>query len=278
VRSRKTPPPEATGPKTSTRTDLFDAAAPSAPARAQAELRFGQLGIAQLRLHALDPALVFAAVDARVKAAPQLFTAAPVVLDFAALAAVPDAPAVRSLIEAVQGAGLHPVGIAAGSDALAALARELALPLFAKFREREAGAPEPIAVAPAPAPIVPVEAVVVPAPVAPTRAPGQHHAEPVRSGQRLYARGTDLTVAAVVGHGAEVIADGSIHLYGVLRGRALAGAQGDASARIYCQNFQAELIAIAGCYRVFEEPAPELHGRAVQAWLEGDNLRVAALN
>ena len=107
---------------------------------------------------------------------------------------------------------------------------------------------------------------------------GQHHAEPVRSGQRLYARGTDLTVAAVVGHGAEVIADGSIHIYGVLRGRALAGARGDTAARIYCQNFQAELVAIAGQYRVFEEPVAEWHGKPVQAWLEGDKLRLAPLS
>lgn len=288
MRSRKNPTPAETGPRTATPADLFDAATPAGSARAHAELRFSQLGIAQLKLHALDPALVFAAVDTRVQAAPQLFKHAPVVLDLSALDEVPTPAAVQAVIEAVHGAGLHPVGIASGSDALVALARGLELPLFAKFRgEREHAvaavvAAPPVEVPPAVAEIAPQPAAVAapePVPAAnPARPAGQHHAEPVRSGQRLYARGTDLTIAAVVGHGAEVIADGSIHLYGVLRGRALAGAQGDATARIYCQNFQAELIAIAGCYRVFEEPAPELHGRAVQAWLEGDTLKLAALN
>lgn len=287
MRSRKNPTPAETGPRTATSADLFDAATPVGGARVHAELRFSQLGIAQLKLHALDPALVFAAVDVRVQAAPQLFTHAPVVLDLSALDEVPTPASLQPVIEAVLGAGLHPVGIASGSDALVALARSLEMPLFAKFRaEREAAATveagpaavEPVAVV-LPEPASAPEPVTVHAmPVTPARPAGQHHAEPVRSGQRLYARGTDLTIAAMVGHGAEVIADGSIHLYGVLRGRALAGAHGDVAARIYCQNFQAELIAIAGHYRVFEEPSPDLHGRAVQAWLDGDTLKVSALN
>ncbi|MBK6727252.1 MAG: septum site-determining protein MinC [Xanthomonadales bacterium] len=253
--------------------DLFVPASGTAPP-ALAELRFGAIGVGQLKPLSADPALLFAEIEARVQAAVQLLEFAPVVLDLSALQPLPAVPAMRALLDAVHAGGLRPVGLASADEATAALARELDLPLFAKFRaQREVAAA--IAVA--------AESAVEPAPeAAPTevaaRAPGQHHAEPVRSGQRLYARGTDLTVAAMVGHGAEVIADGSIHLYGVLRGRALAGARGDASARIYCQNFQAELIAIAGQYRVFEEPAADLHGHAVQAWLEGDRLMVAALH
>ena len=283
VRARKSPPPAATAEPSAAPIDLFESkpgAANAAPARV-AELRFGQVGIAQLKLHSLDQALVYADVEARVRAAPQLFEGAPVVFDLSALEGLPAAAVVRALIASVHGAGLHPVGLAAGEDALAALARELDLPLFAKFRaEREpAPVPEaaatPVAAEPAPAPEPLVVEVPVPSEARPV---GQHHADPVRSGQRLYARGTDLTVAAVVGHGAEVIADGSIHIYGVLRGRALAGARGDTSARIYCQNFQAELVAIAGQYRVFEEPVAELHGKPVQAWLEGDKLKLAPLS
>ena len=261
--------------------DLFEskASATSAPQRV-AELRFGQIGMAQLKLYSIDPARLYADVEARVQAAPQLFALAPVVFDLSALDVLPSAEAMRSLIEAVHGAGLHPVGLAA-SDAVAALAHELDWPVFAKFRvERESVVMSEPVIAAAVEVIAPVlESVIVDMPVmAEVRAVGQHHAEPVRSGQRLYARGTDLTVAEMVGHGAEVIADGSIHLYGVLRGRALAGARGNTAARIYCQNFQAELIAIAGQYRVFEEPAPELHGKAVQAWLEGDKLKLAPLS
>jgi septum site-determining protein MinC len=75
----------------------------------------------------------------------------------------------------------------------------------------------------------------------------------VRSGQQLYAENCDLTVMATVGAGAEVIADGSIHIYGTLRGRALAGAQGNTAARIFCRDFHAELVAIAGHYKVLDD-------------------------
>ena len=98
------------------------------------------------------------------------------------------------------------------------------------------------------------------------------HDKPVRSGQQIYARGRDLVLTTLVGNGAEVIADGSIHIYGALRGRALAGAQGDESARIYCQEFHAELVSIAGQYI----PA-ELRGQPVQAWLEGGRLLLKKL-
>ena len=93
----------------------------------------------------------------------------------------------------------------------------------------------------------------------------------------MYAQGRDLTVCAMVGNGAEVIADGSIHIYGSLRGRALAGARGDASARIFCREFHAELVAIAGHYKVMESIPPELQGKPVQVWLENDKLQIAAL-
>ncbi|HRG17002.1 MAG TPA: septum site-determining protein MinC [Pseudomonadota bacterium] len=290
VRARKSPPPAATPDLSAAPIDLFEAQSDAASAASLpsvsgrvAELRFGQVGLAQLKLHSLDPARIYGDVEARVRAAPQLFDGVPVAFDLSALEAVPSAAAVRALIESVHGAGLRPVGLAVGDDAVAALARELDWPLFAKFRpERDAVAlPESVAAPPVevampePAPAPAVIDVPVAAEVRPV---GQHHAEPVRSGQRLYARGTDLTVAAVVGHGAEVIADGSIHIYGVLRGRALAGARGDTAARIYCQNFQAELVAIAGQYRVFEEPVAELHGKPVQAWLDGDKLKLAALS
>lgn len=82
---------------------------------------------------------------------------------------------------------------------------------------------------------------------------------------------------ATVGNGAEVIADGSIHVYGRLSGRAMAGAQRDTSARIYCTDFHAELLSITGCYRVFEEFPAELRGKPVQAWLDGGKLLLAAL-
>lgn len=101
---------------------------------------------------------------------------------------------------------------------------------------------------------------------------------PVRSGQQIYADNRDLTVLTSVGAGAEVLADGSVHIYGALRGRALAGAQGNEKARIFCREFHAELVAVAGHYKVLEEIPKELRGKAVQIWLENEQLNIAALD
>lgn len=251
------------------------------------ELRFGQLGIAQLTLRSIDPALIWSELDTKVKAAPQLFTLAPLVLDLGQLAALPDAAQLRALIDAIREAGLLPVGLVHGSADSDALGRSLELALFAKLRPAtESAVPkaeaevDPTVVAPTPPTTKakpPIKTSVTTATEMQPRAAGQHHTAPVRSGQQVYARGRDLTLTAMVGNGAEVIADGSIHIYGTLRGRALAGALGDTSARIYCQNFQAELISIAGQYRVFEDMPTELRGKPVQAWLEDDKLKLAAL-
>lgn len=106
----------------------------------------------------------------------------------------------------------------------------------------------------------------------PQRQPTRVIDTPVRSGQQVYARGTDLVVTAAVSEGAEVLADGHIHVYGALRGRALAGASGDAGARIFCRRFEAELVAVAGNYKVAEDMDEVLRGKAVQVRMEGDNL------
>jgi len=98
--------------------------------------------------------------------------------------------------------------------------------------------------------------------------------EPVRSGTQIYARGTDLVVTAAVSPGAELVADGNIHVYGALRGRALAGASGDVEARIFCSRLEAELVSIAGRYLVSEQLPPEQHGLAVQIALVDDQLTV----
>ncbi len=103
-----------------------------------------------------------------------------------------------------------------------------------------------------------------------------HH--PIRSGQRVYAKGSDLILLAAVNAGAEVMADGNIHIYAPLRGRALAGLDGNEDARIFCQNFEAELVAVAGNYRVFEENVPaDLLKKSVQIYLSGEQLHIEIL-
>jgi len=102
---------------------------------------------------------------------------------------------------------------------------------------------------------------------------------PVRAGQRIYARGTDLIITAMVNNGSEIIADGSIHVYAPLRGRALAGASGNTEARIFAASMEPELVSIAGVYRTFEDGIPpELKGQPAQIRLNGDRIDVISLN
>lgn len=100
---------------------------------------------------------------------------------------------------------------------------------------------------------------------------------PVRSGQSLFFPEGDVTIVGSVASGAEVVAGGSIHIYGALRGRAMAGTMGNASARIFCRRLEAELIAIDGFYKTAEDMDPDLRGKAVQIWLEDDAIQAETL-
>jgi septum site-determining protein MinC len=254
------------------------------------ELKIGQVGIANLRVRTLDVEQLAAEMRERVARAPKLFARAAVVVDFGGLARTPELPVARALLEALREAGVLPVALAYGTSENDALAQQLGLPLLAKFRAQyerageapvggapaaKPGAKEPAAVA---APAKPAPAGSAPAPARPGGEPGMIQAAPVRSGQQVYAENRDLTILGTVGAGAEVIADGSIHIYGALRGRALAGAQGNEKARIFCREFHAELVAVAGNYKVLEELPKELRGKAVQIWLDNQELRIAALD
>ncbi len=244
------------------------------------DLKIGQVGIANLRVRTLDVERLGAEMRDRVARAPKLFERGAVIVDFGGLAATPNAATARALLDALRDAGALPVALAYGSTDNERLAVELGLPLLAKFRAQyESSTPAASPPAEAPAPAREERA-------APTRAnagngasgePGQIHAAPIRSGQQIYAGNRDLTLLSTVGAGAEVIADGSIHVYGALRGRALAGAQGNDKARIFSREFHAELVAIAGHYKVMEDIPGDLRGKAVQVWLENEQLNIAAL-
>jgi septum site-determining protein MinC len=244
-----------------------------------ADLRFGQVGIANVRVRNAEPAALRAAIEARVREAPALFERAPVVVDLSFLSPQPDDDAVRALLDAVRGAGMSPVGLAYGDDSMDALARRLGLPLIAKFR---AAYERPERQGPADGHDDPVVAdAKQAAPSAATQpvepAAALQHQQPVRTGQQVYAQGCDLVVVGAVANGAEVLADGNIHVYGALRGRAFAGALGDKATRIFCSEFRAEIVSIAGHYRVFEELPKEFAGRAVQIHLDQDRLQIARL-
>ena len=243
------------------------------------ELKIGQVGIANLRIRTLEVGKLAAEMRERVARAPKLFERAAVIVDFGALPATPDVATARALVDALREAGVLPVALAYGSSDNEQLAITLGLPLLAKFRAQYESAPTaPSAPVPAPPRAAPEPAKAAPAARAPSADPGMVHATPVRSGQQVYAEQRDLTVLATVGAGAEVIADGSIHIYGALRGRALAGAQGFEQARLFCRECHAELVAIAGHYKVLEDMPAALRGKPAQIWLEKGQLHVAALD
>jgi septum site-determining protein MinC len=245
------------------------------------ELKIGQVGVANLRIRTLNVPQLVREMRERVERAPKLFGRAAVIIDFGGLAKIPDTTTAQALLDGLREAGVIPVALAYGTRETEQLAEQLGLPLLAKFRAQyepvgaSAPAPPREKAASEPAPARATAPAPKPAHAAASK-PGMLQKTPVRSGQQLYAENRDLTVLSTVSAGAEVIADGSIHIYGALRGRALAGAQGDTDTRIFCREFHAELVAIAGHYKVMEEVPKELRGKPVQIWLDKDQLKIAA--
>ena len=215
------------------------------------------LKIIQTQLRSTDLATLHAALGELTGNSPDFFENELAVLDFSNAEALPDAADWVGIVKLLRNSGLNAVATRGLPEALATAAAAAGLPTVStdalgRPRAKTAEAPEP---APAPAPVA--------APVAP---PPQVATEPtprtvildkpLRSGQRFYARGSDLIVMAMVSAGAEVIADGNIHVYAPLRGRALAGASGDKEARIFTTSLEAELVSVAGLYRTFEAGVP----------------------
>ncbi len=227
------------------------------------EIRFGPLDLAQVRVRTVDPGALVDELTGRVATAPRFFERVAVGLDLSLLEREPDPLEVRAVADAVRRAGMLPVGLVSGPAFIEALARALDLPVLAPFRLP--ARPPPV--------LQPVPALAA----QDGDSVALVHHQPVRSGQRLYARHRDLVVTAGVGAGAEVMADGCVHVYGALRGRAMAGTHGATTARIFCQEFHAELVSVAGVFRVFESLPQELCGHPVQAWLEGEDLRLARI-
>ena len=219
---------------------------------------------------------------------PDFFAGEPAVLDFAQLASAPervDWTAILSLLRRYQ---VQPIGVRRLPEHLVEGARRAGLAVLSGDElsgERPLGAPQAMPQTPPPPPPVAAPAPVEPPPAAAAPAPAPEPEQaavaptlivdrPLRSGQQVYAKGGDLVLLAGMSPGSEIIADGSIHCYGPLRGRALAGARGDTSARIFSTNFGPELVSIAGVYRTFERGIPQsVGGRSAQVRLTGsDNL------
>lgn len=252
---------------------LQEGAAREAPAARPVPmpLRGGSYTLMVLPLAELARPDFFGRLRAKVMQAPSFFDGAPMLLDLEGTSGGAAADFVE-LGQRLRALRLVLVGVQGGDEAQQGAAAEAGLAIFPSWRAGRRGLREiePLErAAPAPDP----EPDPDPEPLRPLLVE-----RPVRSGTRLYAEGRDLVVVAPVGAGAELLADGSIHVYGPLRGRALAGVSGDTTARIFCRRLEAELVSIAGRHRVAEEIAEPLLGRPAQVSLRGETLRIETMD
>jgi len=229
------------------------------------QLKGSMLAITVLELAQNDLERLDRQLTVKVEQAPDFFNNTPLVLALDKLPAdcALDLPA---LIALCRKHGLRTLALRAGNPRIIEAAAALDLPVLppsgAKERKLD------LARAPA-APAKPAE---------PTYRPTRVITTPIRGGQQVYAQGGDLIVLAAVSPGAELLADGNIHVYGPLRGRALAGIKGDTNARIFCQQLAAEMVSIAGHYKVAEDLRRDpLWTEAVQMKLSGDVLNITRL-
>jgi len=243
---------------------------PKAKPRKPIEIKISTVVAVSAMLRESDPALLDAAMREMTCGESDYFDNEFAILDVAHFAQADAAIDWAALIHLFKSYRLNPVAVrnAAPRMEAAILAHGLSLDAAAKqhqpaHQDEPAAAPEPVAAIAA----------------APLAAPGAMIIDtPVRAGQRIYAQGCDLVVTAAVNNGAEVIADGSIHVYAPLRGRALAGASGNAQSRIFAMSMEAELVSIAGMYRTFDNGLPkELARHPAQVRLIGDRIDLLAM-
>lgn len=210
-----------------------------------------------------DPGF-FSQLADKIAQAPTFFQNAPVVLDLQGLSDSGPFP-FGELVRGLRQHQLTPVGVQNGTEEQNRAAVEAGLSVFPVWRSAPADDR--------------AELSVDPAPKAAGGGGGKSMVvtQPIRSGKEVYARDGDLVVMTTVSTGAELLADGHVHVYGRLRGRAHAGVTGDQTARIFCQSLDAELVSVAGHWRVREDIPETLIGRAVQIFLEGDRLMIEPL-
>jgi septum site-determining protein MinC len=241
------------------------------------ELRSGQFSLMVLAIRHLDLLQLQTELGEHVASAPALLQGAPVVLDLNPLSQLADHGLLRELVARVHQAGLRVIALAANpgvEDAAAALD----LPLLGLDRKRtRALEDEPVESPSAPTAGPDAESDANRPSETPGLQPPLVLPGPIRGGQQVYARGRDLIITGAVSSGAEVAADGCVHVYGRLSGKAMAGAAGDLRARVYCMSFAAEVVSIAGNFKVFESAGRDVAGKAVEIFLDEGRLEIRPL-
>ncbi|NOR79624.1 MAG: septum site-determining protein MinC, partial [Methyloprofundus sp.] len=197
----------------------------------------------------------------KIKQAPEFFRNSPILID---LQSVHEQELnLALLVDAIRNAEVFPIGVRGGTEAQKQTAKDLMLPVISIQSRTDNQQPiiKETKLTPPPAKEKDESSIIQNTMID----------QPVRSGQRIYVKG-DLTITAQVSAGAEVMAEGSIHIYGALRGRALAGVQGDEKACIFCSDLQAELVSIAGNYRISEDIEDSVRNTPVQIYLNKQAL------
>lgn len=239
-------------------------AVPNTSTPALFELKGAALTLAALVLRNTDMAVLAEALEAQTTDVPGLFNRDPVAIDLSPVQDATEAIDFAQLCALLRRHKMVPVAVKGGSAAQMAAAFEAGL---VEAHDHATPPARPRMAEPPPA-------AAAALPTTPTMIVSR----PLRSGQQVVARGGDLVVLAVVSYGAEVIADGSIHVYAPLRGRAVAGARGDTRARIFSTCMEPQLIAIAGTYRTIDTDLPaDVRGKPAQARLDGEKLVIEAL-
>ena len=227
------------------------------------QLKGSMLALTILELTINDLDALTEQLAEKVEQAPQFFQDAPIILALDKCSDATEPFDLARLLKICREHGLNTLAIRTDrpADLAAAKALDIAVTPPSSARER------PLAIA-----------QTIEVPVEPSLTPAKIITHPVRSGQQIYAKNSDLIVMAAVSAGAELLADGNIHVYGPLRGRALAGINGNRAARIFCQQLGAELLSIAGEYKVAEDLRREpLWGKAAQTCLNEEQLEISAL-
>lgn len=259
------------------------------------KIKTGNLPVLLLYILTTDMAQLKQQLTQRLSQTPDFFTSTPIALELSAIAESGRGLNYAELVSFMLAQGMCAAGVVGGSEEQRAAAVCAGLGLFshapvrnpARRQEDVTGQYAPLreqpelpglvteaVVVPLPAQPVQPAPIVVQAPVKPTMVIDK----PVRTGQRIYAEGANLVVLAVVNAGAELIADGDIHVYAPMRGKAIAGARGNEAARIFVQGLEAELLSIAGCFKVFEDGIPEnVRAKPAQIQLEGTRLVILPL-
>lgn len=245
----------------------------AAQSRTSFDLKSASLPVVAVVLKTTDAAQFAVDLAERVADAPGFFDFDPVLIDLAPVREAEEPIDFAAIAEQLRQQRTLPVAVRGGSPAQMEAARAAGL----------AAAPDaPPARAEASAPVEVVREVIREVEVVrevPMPGPGTVVVDkPLRSGQQVYARGTDLVVLAMVSFGAEVIADGNIHVYAPLRGRAIAGARGNTEARIFSTCLEPQLVSIAGIYRTTETALPDdVRGKSAQVRLDGEKLLIEPL-